>query len=159
MIQRQPILQAAVFFSFQKRENPFFKMKKINFLAVTFMFLAHMSVPLLVLITFRSISALSWSFRKIQKSKISGNLVIMTSLPCHPPPGTKGDTKKPGLDLVRSLSPTHSSKTPRLQFKFHTSMTIQPLLKWKTEEPAGLFIPFVRFVLGLEGKPWKGKIL
>ena len=35
------------------------------------MFLAHISVPLLALITFRSISALSWSFWEVQKSKMA----------------------------------------------------------------------------------------
>ena len=42
-----------------------------SFSSVTFLFLAQIRVLLLVLITFRSISALSWSFGEIQKSNMA----------------------------------------------------------------------------------------
>ena len=54
-----------------KMKNPFLKWRKSSFLIVTFMLSAHITVPLLVLIAFRSISALSWSFREIPKSKMA----------------------------------------------------------------------------------------
>ena len=46
------VTMAAIFFT---GRNPFLKRRKITFLPVLFMFLAHFSVPALVSITFRSI--------------------------------------------------------------------------------------------------------
>ena len=59
-----------IFFFSENRKSPFLiKWRKITFLPVIYMFLVHNSLPAFVLNTFRSISALSWSLRKIQKSK------------------------------------------------------------------------------------------
>ena len=53
-------------------ENPFLHpFLKIAFLPVTFVFLAHITVLSLALVTFRSILAISWSFGRIQKSKMA----------------------------------------------------------------------------------------
>ena len=56
MLPWQPIFDKKVFFS--ENGNPFYKMKKITFLTVKFVFLAHISVSLLVLIIFCLILAL-----------------------------------------------------------------------------------------------------
>ena len=56
---------------FPEKGKSLFKLKK-NYLCYCnfYFFLAHINVPLLVLITFRSISVLSWSVREIQWSKV-----------------------------------------------------------------------------------------
>ena len=84
MLPWQPIFDRQLFF--HKIEFPF-TMKKNHFSSLTFYVLAHISVPLLVLITFRSILALSWSFGKIQKCKMAdprwlpfGNYDLITTL-------------------------------------------------------------------------------
>ena len=66
---------------------------KITFLAVTFMFLCHISVPILVLITFRSIFALSLSLAEIQKSNMAD--------PRWPPFGNH-DVIFTSYDVIRS---------------------------------------------------------
>ena len=52
----QPVFDRSCF---QKMENPFLEQRKLTFLSAAVIFLAHISVPLLVLITFRSSSELS----------------------------------------------------------------------------------------------------
>ena len=58
-------------------------MKKITFLIVNWVFLAHIRAPLIVLITFRLISVLSWSFEEIQKliQNDGSKMAVMTPLP------------------------------------------------------------------------------
>ena len=52
MLPRQPIYDRHFFFSENVRSHYNLKLGQITFIIVTFMFLVHISVPLLVLITF-----------------------------------------------------------------------------------------------------------
>ena len=70
MLPWQPTFEWPFFFSENNKTVPLTKMKKNHFSSRDF-FLAHISVPLLALITFRSVLALSGSFRRIQKSKMA----------------------------------------------------------------------------------------
>ena len=85
MLPWQPIFDRQFF---QKMKNPFFlKWRKFTFFTVAFMFLAHISVPLLVLINFCSILVLLnkflkfWGNPEIQYAHHGQSHHMMSSLP------------------------------------------------------------------------------